>query len=59
MHSVAVSWGFNDTSLLAKHEPTALVDTPEQLAIALGLDPTLDEPAGAHPDKGNGGAHPA
>lgn len=35
VHSVAVGWGFNTPDLLAKHHPSALVTTPQELADAL------------------------
>jgi len=31
VHSVAVTWGYNNETLLATHEPFALVSTPAQL----------------------------
>jgi len=33
--SVAVTWGFNNADLLAKHKPDYMVSTPEELAAAL------------------------
>lgn len=59
VRSIGVTWGFNDISLLGKHGADKLVETPAELGVYLGLDPTFNEPPGAHPDKGNGGAHAA
>lgn len=59
LKAIGVTWGFNDRALLERHGAFALVDTPAELGEVLGLDPTRHEPAGAHPDKANGGAHAA
>jgi HAD superfamily hydrolase (TIGR01509 family) len=34
---IAVSWGFNSATVLAKHQPDQLIDQPEQLLAVLDL----------------------